>query len=129
MKEVAPESLLKPGITICSLQDHQILDLSQLQCPLCSDFLNSPVELVTYGSVVCAQYFNKCLKRCKQLTCPCCSSSRIADFRSASHLTQSMLGRLCVVCDKYQSHLRLDKLKEHASSSSATQLSSVLTTS
>ena len=129
VKEVAPESLLKPGITICSLQDHHILDPSQLHCPICSDFLNSPVELVTCGSVVC---FNKCLKQCKQLACPCCSSSHIADFttiRSALQLTQSMLGRLCVVCDKCQSHLKLDKLKEHvhASSSSLThtgQLSS-----
>lgn len=121
--DVAPKSQVQPGITTCSFQDHQILDPSQLQCRICSDILNSPIELVTCGSVVCAECFIERLQHSKQLTCPCCSTSHIEDFttiRPASQLTQSMLSRLCVVCEKCQSHLRLDKLKEHVSNSCST---------
>ena len=109
-----------PPFTVCHLNDHQVLDVSKLQCPICCDLLCAPVELVTCGSVVCARCCCVWLKHSNKLTCPCCYSCHISDFntiRPASPLILSMLGSLCVVCDECHGHVRLEKLNEHVASS------------
>jgi hypothetical protein len=120
VREIAPPPLVEPATTISICEAHQAIDTSQLHCPICFGVLLSPIELVTYGSLVCAQCCCKWLNHC---TCPCCYHPHITDFstiRPASPLILSTLGRLCVVCEKCDHHLRLDKLKEHLASSCST---------
>ena len=120
VKEIAPKPSQYPPVTTCNSDDHQILYPSKLQCPICCDFLCAPIELVTCGSIVCAECCCTWLKHCNGLTCPCCYSSHISDYntiRTAYPLILSMLGSLCVLCDECHCHIRLEKLNEHVASS------------
>ena len=123
VNEIAPEPSHYPPFTICNSTDHQVLDPFQLQCPICCDLLCAPIELVTCGSIVCAECCCNWIKHCNTLSCPCCYSSHISDFntiRSASPHILSMLGSLCVLCDECHCHVRLEKLHEHVASSCST---------
>ena len=102
VKEIAPPPLVEPATTISICHSHQAIDTSHLHCPICCNVLLSPIELVTCGSLVCAQCCTW-LTHCTQLTCPCCYHPHITDFstiRPASPLISSTLGSLCVVCEK-----------------------------
>ena len=103
------------SITLCST--HQPDSLSDIYCPLCSDILKSPIELVTCGYIVCAP----CLSRwliCREddLSCPSCYSDHLRDFttiRQAPPIVNAMLGNLCVICPKCKQHTKLHLYKTH----------------
>ena len=110
VKEIASPPLVEPATTISICHSHQAIDTSHLHCPICCNILLSPIELVTCGSLVCAQCCCIWLTHCTQLTCPCCYHPHITDFstiRPASPLILSTLGSLCVVCEKCDHHTSL----------------------
>lgn len=55
VKEIAPQALVDSETTITICQTHQVIDPSQLHCLICCNVLCSPIELVTCGTLVCAQ--------------------------------------------------------------------------
>lgn len=65
-------------VNICSI--HQAALTSELQCSLCNNILCSPVELVTCGSVVCAECLCNKIREQSSLECPCCHGSHLEDF-------------------------------------------------
>ena len=79
VREIAPSPLVESATTISLCQAHQAIDPSQLHRPLCCGVLISPIEVVTYGSLVCAQCC-RWLDNCTQLTCPCCYHPHLTDF-------------------------------------------------
>ena len=97
VREIAPGPSQYPPFTICDSDEHQVLDPSKLLCPICCDFLCAPVELVTCGSIVCAQCCCTWLKHCNRLSCPSCYSSHISDYTSLSSHSQHAREPVCSV--------------------------------
>lgn len=115
--DIAPPPLILPDqpIKICDVHLH--LPLSELNCPLCNDILNQPIQLVSCGSVVCAQCMCRSLEHQQaNVVCPCCNTDHIKHFtsiREAPSLVVSSLKSLCVVCERCSSHTPLGTYKEH----------------
>ena len=56
IRAIAPPSLvLAHHNTPKICEEHQMVDLKELHCPICCDILQSPVELVDCRAVVCAE--------------------------------------------------------------------------
>ena len=97
----------------------QAVDVRQLECPICGNLLQSPVELVTCGNIVCANCCCSWLRHSKGTSCPCCYSCHLEDFttvRQASALTVSLLASVCVICGACGSHMRQDTYSKHIDS-------------
>ena len=100
--------------SIC--EEHQVVDLKELYCPICCDILQSPVELVDCRAVVCAECCCSWLQHCDETSCPCCYSDHLKDFstvRPASKLVLSLLGGLCVICGECCRHVRMKDYSQH----------------
>ena len=128
IRDVAPPPLvpLTEAITVC--EHHQHLSLPELMCPICSDILRCPVELVTCGSVVCAECICSWLHHKGELECPCCYNDHLREYtaiRQATALLLRLLGSLCVICSRCQSHVHLDVYNDHISSNCTTHYNQV----
>ena len=116
VQEIASPPLVSPEqpINVCDVHLH--LPISELNCPICCDILRQPKELVTCGSVVCAQCMCRWLKERDSLECPCCYSDHLKDFttiRQAPSLVENVLRSLCVVCEKCSNHILLGTYQVH----------------
>ena len=117
IRAIAPPAIvptLNSNLTIC--EEHKHINQKELQCPICYDLLQSPVELVNCGTVVCAECCCKWLRENTNINCPCCYSNHLLDFhtvRSASPLLLGLLASLCVICVKCGSHMRMDTYSKH----------------
>ena len=120
VRAIAPPSfVLEHHITPRICEEHQVVDLKELHCPICCDILQSPVELVDCRAVVCAECCCSWLQYCEETTCPCCYGNYLQDFstvRPAAQLVLSLLGGLCVMCDKCGGHMRLESYSQHVDS-------------
>ena len=69
-------------------------------------------------SVVCAECLCSWIQHSSDLACPCCYDHHLREYstgiRSASTLILHLLGSLCVICGRYQSHVQLDAHTDHA---------------
>jgi hypothetical protein len=95
-----------------------VVDLGELECPICRDTLQRPVELVDCCTMVCVD--GTWLEHSTNTNCPCCHSDHLRNFssiRQASPLILSVLASLCVVCSKCGDHMRQDTYSEHVDSS------------
>lgn len=103
-------------VKICSI--HQSAPITELYCSLCRNILCSPVELVKCGKIVCADCLSSKLQQ--TLECPCCHTDHLhlhdfsTEIRKAPPLVVSMLGSVCVVCEKCTSHIQLKEYREHS---------------
>ena len=115
IEAVAPHPLICPeDVTPHICQDHQIVHLRQLQCPICCDVLQRPIELMECRSLVCM----KCCQS-PDTNCPCCYGDHLRDFttaRPASSLILSLLGDLCVICEQCKGHVKLSTYHQHVHS-------------
>ena len=89
---IAPPSLYERG-TIKS--NNHILD-----CPICLDIPDRPIELKHCGSLLCADCLCQWLHTSKCPTCPCCFSEHISelDIEIPSPVTLRALSGLEVTC-------------------------------
>ena len=117
IQDIAPPAMM-PSIhtnaTIC--EEHQAVDLRELECPICCDTLQRPVELVDCCTVVSADCCCTWLEYSTSTNCPCCHGDHLCNFssvRQASPLLLSVLASLCVVCVKCGDHMRKDTYSEH----------------
>ena len=76
----APAPLVEPATTISI----RLLTFSA-PLPTLLRLLLSLIELITCGSLVCAQRCCRWLNHCTQLTCPCCYHPHITDFSTIRH--------------------------------------------
>lgn len=125
VKDVAPDSLVLPDtpINVCGVHLH--LPLSELNCPICCDILNQPVELVTCGRMVCAECMCRWLDQHNSLSCPCCYTDHLEDFntiKKAPSLVVTSISRLCVVCGNCDNHMKLDTWKDHHCTSTSPEV-------
>lgn len=116
VREKAPPPLLPPeeDIQVCSTHTH--IPLTHLTCPICEDVLRQPVELVTCGSVLCAECICKWLLHHDNLACPCCYVDHLRDFntiRQATSLVVNSISSLCVVCGQCNNHMQLNSYGNH----------------
>ena len=115
--KIAPSTFVLEHHTtprICDVQ--QVVELEELQCPICCDILRSPVELTDCRSVVCAECCCSWIDYCEDTSCPCCYSDHLKDFntvRPASQLLLTLLGGLCVICSVCERHVRLELYNQH----------------
>ena len=120
IRAIAPPAIVsavhsKP--TVC--EEHQPVNHKELQCPICYNLLQCPVELVDCRTVVCAECCCKWLRQNTNINCPHCYSDHLSDFstlRPASSLLLGLLASLCVICVECKSHMRLDTYSEHVDS-------------
>ncbi len=115
IREVAPPPLIPPHQPISVCEVHVHLPLSELNCPICCDLLNQPVELVTCRSTVCAECLCTWVQY-NQFVCPCCYDNHLKDFstiKQAAPLVVTSTGSLCVVCGKCKNHMQLSTYKDH----------------
>ena len=114
---VAPPPLAPPTEVINVCTHHQHVALPELTCPICCDVLRCPVELVSCGSIVCAECLCGWIQNSNELACPCCYNHHLKKYstgiRSASTLTLRLLGDLCVVCGRCQGHVQLESYNDH----------------
>ena len=120
IRAIAPPPFVSTHHTaprICT--EHQVVNLRDLQCPICCDVLRSPVELVDCRSVVCGECCSLWFQHIDDISCPCCYGDHLKSFtsiRPASHLIMSLLGGLCVVCSECGHHVRLETYQQHIDS-------------
>lgn len=58
IRAIAPSAFVSTHHTTPSIcEDHAVVDLRQLQCPICCEVLQCPVELVDCHNVVCAECY------------------------------------------------------------------------
>ena len=122
VEQLVSDQSSQPPYLVCHSDHHQVLDLSILKCTICCDLLNTPVELVTCGSNVCAGCLCAKLKQNDSLVCSTTHLTDYSTIREASTLIQTMLGSVCVLCKKCHGHMRLKNLSEHAANSCSTHL-------
>ena len=116
VRQVAPPLLIPPQehVSVCEL--HLRLPLTELNCQICEELLSQPIELVTCGSIVCAECICKWLQHQSHLACPCCYSDHLRDFttiRQAPSLVVTSISSLCVICGQCKSHVQLHKYSDH----------------
>ena len=120
IEAVAPHPLICPeDVTPHICQDHQIVHLRQLQCPICCDVLQRPIELMECRSLVCMKCCCEWLRQSPDTNCSCCYGDHLRDFttaRPASSLILSLLGDLCVVCEQCKGHVKLSTYHQHVHS-------------
>ena len=56
------------------------------ECPLCLEVLNSPIELVTCGAIVCSNCCCTWLNLRHELLCPCCYGDHLRDITTVHHV-------------------------------------------
>ena len=121
IQDIAPPAIMLAHHTnaiIC--EEHQVVDLQELECPTSCDVLQRPVELVDCCRVVSADCCCTWLEYSTNTNCPCCHGDHLCNFssvRQASPLLLSVLASLCVVCVECGDHMRQDTYSEHADSS------------
>ena len=114
IRDIAPPAPHHADVAIC--ENHQVVDLGELECPICCDTIQRPVELVDCCTMVCADCCCTWLEYSTNTNCPCCHGDHLRNFRSirqASPLILSILASLCVVCGKCGDHMRQDTYSEH----------------
>ena len=75
--------------------------LADLECPICLNILDRPLELTTCGSIVCADCCCEWLKVANTLSCPCCYGDHLRTFstiRSGPTLVLKLVGGLQTEC-------------------------------
>ena len=117
IREIAPPPLAPLAeVDVCT--HHNQGALTELTCLICCGVLTSPVEIVSCQSVVCAECLCSWIQHSSDLACPCCYDHHLRDYstgiRSASTLILHLLGSLCVICGRCQSHVQLDAHTDHA---------------
>ena len=115
--DVAPPPMapLTEVINVCV--HHSNVALPYLTCLICCEVLRSPVELVTCGSVVCAECLCSWLQHSDELSCPFCYNHPLKEYsriRSASSLILRLLGDLCVICERFKGHVQLEVYNDHS---------------
>ena len=80
-------------------------DVSQLsaECPLCLEVLNSPIDVVTCGAIVCSDCCCTWLNLHHELPCPCCYGDHLRDITTVQapcSLVQDALKCIPVICSK-----------------------------
>ena len=66
--KIAPSTFVLEHYTTPRICDeHQVVELEELQCPICCDILRSPVELTDCRSVVCAECCCSWIDYCEDL--------------------------------------------------------------
>ena len=123
VRGIAPPPLATlTEIDVCT--HHNQVALTELTCLICCGVLSCPVEIVSCGSVVCAECLCSWLQHSNELACPCCYNHHLQDYstgiRSASTVILHLLGSLCVICERCKSHVQLDSHNDHAKSGCAT---------
>lgn len=107
-----------PDVVVC--KEHQVVDLREIECPICYNTLQRPVELVDCSTMVCTDCCCTWLEYNTNTNCPCCHGDHLCSFssiRQASPLILSILASLCVVCGKCGEHIRQDTYSENVDSS------------
>ena len=83
IRKVAPPAFMPAhhtDVEVCS--EHQVVDLGELECPICHDTLQRPVELVDCCTMVCADCCCTWLENSTNTNCPCCHSDHLRNFSS-----------------------------------------------
>lgn len=89
-------------------------------CPLCLEVLNSPIELVTCGSIVCSKCCCSWLEVRHELVCPCCYEDHLKDaatIRPPCSLVLDTLSNISVACCRCKNKVPLSDLIPHLQSS------------
>ena len=88
------------------------------ECPLCLMLLNSPVELINCGAVVCFQCCCLWLETSGTLSCPCCYEQplSVSMVRPASNFVQDALRKIRVICMNCARPLELGHYEHHLNS-------------
>ena len=125
IRGVAPTSLSPPEDTIVFCDIHS--NSKPLECPICCSILRRPVELITCGSVICAECLCGWLQCQNSFNCPCCYSDHLQDFstiRKPPPLVISLLESLCLICNRCNCHVQWKSSRDHTCNhSSVTALS------
>ena len=92
--------------------------ISDLECPICSNELNRPIELVTCGQHVCADCCCEWLRTTNTLSCPCCYygehfSDTFSSIRPASSLVLKLMGGLQTVCRECNQVVKVADYRVH----------------
>ena len=101
IRSTAPPSLVTDASSHTYTAGDSPVAMSDLECPICSNILDQPVELITCRSHVCAACCCEWLKVSDTLSCPCCYIDHFHDFssiRQGSTLILKLLGGLRTVC-------------------------------
>ena len=124
IRQVAPPPFTSPDLKVRVCEQHLgVSNASEFNCPICLEVLRSPIQLVTCGSVVCAECL--CSKVQDTLVCPCCSLDHLQDFTSiktAPPLVVNVIGGLCIVCEKCHNHIKLKNYNSHLCTTSPQQV-------
>ena len=102
IKSVSPPSFFPPGACESVATKPECDPIStDLLCQLCHSLLDRPVQLTTCNNLVCMTCLCEWLEERAQLTCPCCNSDHIREFKSIVHpsaVVTSILGNHKVTC-------------------------------
>ena len=88
------------------------------ECPLCLMLLNSPVQLINCGAVVCFQCCCLRLETSGTLSCPCCYEQpvSVSMVRPASNFVQDALRKKRVICMNCARPLEFGHYEHHLNS-------------
>ena len=89
-------------------------------CPLCLEVLNSPIELVTCGAIVCSKCCCSWLEVKHELVCPCCYGDHLKDaatIRPPCCLALDTLSSISVACSRCKNKFPLSDYTPHLQSS------------
>ena len=114
---IAPYPLVPYTSTMPTALDKQLS--VNAECPLCLMLLNSPIELINCGAVVCFQCVCSWLKTSVTLSCPCCYEQplSVSMVRPASNCVQDVVRKISVICPICARTLELGHYEHHWNSS------------
>ena len=116
IRTVAPPSFFPDVSGQVYLAGDSPVALSDLECPICTNILDRPIELVTCGSHVCAACCCEWLKVTNTLSCPSCYGDHFHTFstiRLGSTLVLKLVGGLLTECRECKQAVKVADYRAH----------------
>lgn len=120
-KVIAPPSLYDSQSTL-TIKQQQLIDLSEAEytCKICHNLLNSPVEISTCSTLVCAQCLIQWFENSQTNQCPSCSTANhqleCSEISPLNDLHLRVLEGILITCAICKADVRLVELKHHLKS-------------
>ena len=90
--------------------------LADLECNICTQILDGPVELPC-GNIVCANCLCEKLDQKREMVCPCCPTEYLLEhthITPANTLVQKVLSNLTVICIECGGLVKASAMEKHA---------------
>ena len=118
IRHIAPPTLCPDGVKQACIVVAETSSSTELQCPLCLNLLDRPVELLACRKLVCSECLVQRVEASESVICPVCNQKHLDNFSSiqeVSSLVSLVLRELVIRCHLCLAEIKYGEYAEHIS--------------